>query len=237
MAERHRVGALSLVVLTACLQRQHADQHEVEPTDPSHVERGRLVCAPGSAQALALLEPTDEVQSCGVVIERGEAGELAVVSRARVDEFELPSVLARGLAPEACGVELQWCELSGVTDKLGPVLLASVRGPESEMPTQVYLGWIDGERLVFAETWYGLPSVVDHTRIGPPWVLGPYDCAGELTLLPSPRLPEAGHEAPPPMLLAFAGRWEIDGQGLARPPRQPATRDRGSCRALLPNLP
>lgn len=237
MAGRHRAGALSAALLFGCLSRQTADKHEVEPTDPSQIERGGLVCASGSARAIALLEPSDNESSCGVALELGEAGILELVPRARVDELELPSVLARGPAPKPCGDALEFCELSGVTDELGPIVLASVRGPESEMPTQVYLGWVDGEQLVFAETWYGLPSVLDHTRIGPPWVLAAYDCAGELMLLPTPRLPEADHETPPELLLEFAGRWRVDAAGVAQPPERAAAVDRTTCRAVLPSWP
>lgn len=237
---RHRFAELGVAALlmAGCLPRQTADQHEVDPIDPSGLERGSLsACAPGSARAIALLEPSAGDSGCGVVLESGESGELMVLSRLRVDQFELPTILARGEAPTACGEALASCELSGVADKLGPIVLASVRGPESEMPIQVYVGWIERERLVFVETWYGLPSVVDHTRIGPPWVLAAFDCSGELTLLPSPRLPEAEHEAPPAMLRAFAGRWRVDEAGVAQPPAQPSTVDPATCRALLPGAP
>jgi hypothetical protein len=232
--------SFTMLLLSGCLSRQAAEQHDIGPTDSSQIELGRhSACAAGSARAIALLEPnaSESEHGCGVVLERGETGELTLIRRSRVDEFELPAVLARGQAPEACGPKLEWCELSGVTDKLGPLVLASVRGPESEMPIQIYLGWIDGERLLFVETWYGLPSVVDHTRIGPPWALAAFDCAGELLLLPAPRLPEAGHEAPTKMLLEFAGRWRADADGILQPPERPSIVDRGSCRALLPSLP
>jgi hypothetical protein len=233
---RVRTGALIASLLAGCLPRQTAEQHDIGPVD-AQPERGSLVCAPGSAQAIALLEPTTNDGGCGAVLERGETGELSVVRRRHVDEFELPEVLARGSAPEVCGALLERCELSGVTDKLGPLLLVRVSGPESEMPIQVYVGWIENQRLLFVETWYGLQSVVDHTRIGPPWALAAFDCAGERLLLPARRLPEADHEPPPATLRALAGRWRIDSDGIAQPPEQPATIDSSSCRALLRELP
>jgi hypothetical protein len=196
-----------------------------------------MACAPGSAQAIALLEPTASGSGCGVVIERGEAGELSVVRRRHIDEFELPEVLARGPAPEACGAQLERCEVSGVDDTLGPIVLARVSGHESEVPIQVYLGWVEGERLLFVETWYGLQSVMDHTRVGPPWALAAFDCAGERLLLPARRLPEADHEDPPAILRALAGRWRVDSDGVAQPPEQASTVDASSCRALLRELP
>jgi hypothetical protein len=91
--------------------------------------------------------------------------------------------------------------------------------------------------LLFVETWYGLPSVVDHTRVGPPWALAPFDCGSELLLLPAPRLPEAGHEAPPAMLRELAGRWRVDDAGIPQPPKAAATVDPASCRALFRELP
>jgi hypothetical protein len=229
-------GALVVLLSAGCLSRQTAEQHDIGPVD-SQPERGSLACAPGSAQAIALLEPATTTTDCGTVLERDETGELSVVRRRRVDEFELPDVLARGLAPEACGDQLEHCELSGVTDTLGPLVLARVSGPESEMPIQVYIGWVEGERLLFVETWYGLPSVVDHTRVGPPWALAAFECAGERMLLPARRLPEADHELPPATLRALAGRWRIDADGIPQPPEQPATIDSSTCRALLRELP
>jgi hypothetical protein len=232
---RGRILAASL--LAGCLPRQTAEQHDIGPADASESERGRSACGPVSAQAIALLESTASEGDCGAVLERDESGELSVVRRRRIDELGFPDVLARGPAPQACGAELEHCELSGVSDTLGPIMLARVSGPESEMPIQVYVGWIEDERLAFVETWYGLPSVVDHTRIGPPWALAAFDCAGERLLLPARRLPEANQEAPPATLRPLAGRWRIDADGIAQSPEQPATIDSSTCRALLQDLP
>lgn len=231
-------GAGALAVLFAgCLPRQSAEQHDVVAADSSQRESGRLACTSGSANALALLEPSVGDRGCGIAVERGEPGELLLIRRLRSDELELPEILARGQAPDACGPELEWCELSGIADALGPILIASVRGPESEMPIQVYVGWVEGERLLFVETWYGLPSVVDHTRIGPPWALAAFDCGGELMLLPAARLPEAAHEAPAALLHELAGRWRVDNAGVPQPPELAATVDPASCRALVRQLP
>lgn len=178
---------------------------------------------------------------CDVVLERDVEDEQQLLVRVLAPEGEAElAPLARGPAPDVCGPALEHCELWGITDELGPVVLASVRGHESEMPIQVYVGWVVGERLVFAPTWYGLSSVMDHTRIGPPWVLAPFDCAGELLLLPAGRLPEAEVESPDASLLALAGRWVVDEGGLALPPELATTAptvDSASCRALVPALP
>jgi hypothetical protein len=233
---RRVTGAL-LVLLGGCLPRQTTEQHEVVTADSSQTERGNLACASGTANAIALLDPVAGVGGCGLAVERGEAGELSLIRRLRVDELELPDIVARGQAPDACGSELQSCELTGIVDTLGPIMLVSVRGHESEMPSQVFLGWVDGERLLFVETWYGLPSVVDHTRIGPPWALAAFECGGELLLLPAPRLPEADHEAPSALLRELAGRWRVDDAGVPQPPEQASTVDPSSCRAVFAELP
>jgi hypothetical protein len=189
-----------------------------------------------------LLRSAAELGSCGLVLERdgdrdGE-GEQQLLVRALAREGDGEGVLlGRGPAPEACGPALERCEVWGVSDVLGPLVVASVRGPESDMPIQVYVGWIEGERLVFAETWYGLSAVVDHTRVGPPWVLAPFDCEGELMLLPAARLPEAEVESPEGLLRALAGRWVVDEAGVALPPGPGATADPASCRPLIPALP
>jgi hypothetical protein len=208
-----------------------------ELLDASQVESASLVaCGPASAQAVALLDARDG--GCGLALEFDAAGsELIVRPRARPNPLIEAEPIARGLAPEACGPAASRCELFGVTDRLGPIVIAGVRGSESEMLTQVFVGWVEGQRLAFVETWFGPPSVVDHTRVGPAWALAPFDCSGVLQLLPAPRLPEADHEDPPDQLPPVAGAWSIDDQGLAQPPAQPSTTDPANCRALIPALP
>lgn len=234
---RVRAAGVAALLCAGCLPRQTTEQHEIVAADASQNEHGNLACVGGSKAAIALLEPNAGDESCGVAVERDEAGELSLIRRMRVDELELPDILARGQGPEACGADFERCELWGTVDALGPIMIATVRGSESEMPIQVFVAWVEGERLLFVETWYGLPSVVDHTRIGPPWALAAFDCSGELLLLPAPRLPEAGHEPPSATLRELAGRWRADAAGVPQPPEQPATVDPASCRALIPQLP
>lgn len=228
----------TVLLVTGCLSRQAGEQHEVAPDD-TKIEAARGPrCEASSERAIALLHPRSAADGCDLVIERDVEDDQQLLVRALAVEGEAElSPLARGPAPEACGPALERCELWGVSDTLGPIVLASVRGHESEMPIQVYLGWIVGERLVFAPTWYGLPSVMDHTRIGPPWVLAPFDCAGELMLLPAGRLPEAEVEAPDAGLVALAGRWIVDELGVASPPAAVVATDASSCRALVAALP
>jgi hypothetical protein len=230
-------SSLVSLLLGGCLARQTTEQHEIGLVDSSEIQSGSLACAAGSTRAVALLEPPVGESGCGAVLELGDTGELSVVRRLRANELAMPEVLARGPAPDACGSDLGHCELTGQADKLGPIVLVQVHGPESEVPIQVYLGWIEGERLLFVETWYGLPSVVDHTRIGPPWALAAFDCAGQRLLLPAPRLPEAEHEPPPAVLRELSGRWWVDADGIAQPPKKPSTIETSTCRAMLRDLP
>ncbi|PRQ05108.1 hypothetical protein [Enhygromyxa salina] len=220
------------------MSRQTGDQQEVAPdTTQTEAARGPR-CEGSSEQAIAQLSARPEAGDCGLVLEHDAEGERQLIVRALPREGEAEQApLARGLAPEACGSALELCELSGISDELGPIVLASVRGHESEMPIQVYLGWVADDRLVFAQTWYGLSSVMDHTRIGPPWVLAPFDCEGQLMLLPAGRLPEAKVEAPAAGLVAIAGQWTISEDGHATPPTEAATQDPTNCRPLIPALP
>jgi hypothetical protein len=233
---RRSPALLALLLAPACLPRQSGEGREVA-ADPAIESEPVPRCAPTSDETLALLEASGP-RPCGLMLELDDAG-LRLRARARVDEAEdgPPAPLATGPAPEACGEQLELCELWGVDDPLTTIVVAELRGPESELPRQVYLGWVEGEQIVFVETWYGLPSVVDHTRVGPPWALAPFECDGELMLLPAPRLPEADSEAPDETLAAFAGRWRADEQGQAVAPEEPASAEASSCRALLDALP
>lgn len=177
---------------------------------------------------------------CGVSLEAGD-GQLRVRAIPAIGEG-LASVaasggelLATGPIPEECGEALERCELWGVHDELGPVLLAAVRGHESEVPTQVYVGWIDGQRLGFAPCWYGLSSVADHTRVGPPWALAPFACDGRLALLPAARLPEAEVEGPNEAVRAAAGRWTIAEDGSVAPSEASSSTE--GCRPVFAALP
>lgn len=232
-----RSTGLGLALVLGCLPRQSGEQREVAPAPDEGEAEAALACAPSSDRAVALLPPSAGGEHpCGLIVEQGEGGSLGVRVRAQVGEADTP-VFAEGLAPEPCGAELELCELWGVAAAVGPVLVAAVRGPESEMPTQVLLGLVEGSRLAFVETWYGLPSVVDHTRVGPPWALGAYECGGELLLLPMARLPEAELEAPEPTLTRLAGKWSIDEAGLAQPPAVAAEVEVSSCRRVVDGLP
>jgi hypothetical protein len=239
------VNGRSLVLIPAalalaCLPRQSSDQSELtpDPTPQGGLERR---CSPSSTDTITLLEAPSPDKApaeapCGVALEFVE-GEL--ILRAIPSEGEPGAqgvVLGRGLAPERCGEALERCELWGVHDELGPLVFVAERGSESEVPVQIYLGWVADSRLAFAPTWYGLPSIADHTRVGPPWALAPYACDGALALLPTPRLPEAAVEAPSEAVREAAGRWSI-GEDGASPVGSGSVLEADRCRPVFTAIP
>lgn len=234
-------GAIMGTGALACAPAQSGEQNEVTPGTQESAAARR--CAVGLPRAIGTLEPSSGSSStapCGVALELAD-DQLTV----RTIPFEgeglasvagMGDVLASGPIPEACGDALERCELWGVHDELGPVLLLAVRGHESEIPIQVYVGWVDDRRLGFAPSWYGLSSIADHTRVGPPWALAPFACDGRLMLLPAARLPEAAVEDPSEAVRAAAGRWTIGEDGSASP-SEAATDDPARCRPVFSALP
>jgi hypothetical protein len=229
-------GLLGLASI-ACAPRQSGEQGEVAPGTEESAAANRQ-CTVGPPHAIATLEPNASAP-CGVALELAD-GQLTMRAIALEGEglasvAGLGELLASGAIPEDCGAALERCELWGVHDELGPVLLMAVRGHESEVPIQVYVGWVDEQRLAFAPSWYGLSSIADHTRVGPPWALAPFACEGRLALLPAKRLPEADIEHPSEAVLAAAGRWTIAEDGSASPSE--AVASELGCRAVFTALP
>ncbi len=231
---------LSVALTFACLPRQGGEGGEGTREIEEPAAAGQRSCGAASASAIATLEPAAGGEArCGVSLELAD-GQLTVRAIPLLGEgiaraAEAGEVLGRGPVPEECGATLERCELWGVHDELGPVLLAAVRGHESEVPVQVYVGWVDDQRLAFAPAWYGLSSVADHTRVGPPWALAPFACAGHISLLPAARLPEAEVEGPSEAVRAAAGRWTIAADGSATP-SEPSPKT-GGCRPVFSALP
>jgi hypothetical protein len=225
---------LGVSVLVGCVS-QPSDRAPVGERDTLEHAPAVSICGEPSDRTLAVLTPAN-ADACPLALEL-ESDELRVRPLARQNPMLAAEPIASGRGPDVCGPELARCELSGFDDELGPIVVARVRGAESEVPVQVFVGWVVGGTLGFVETWYGPPSVVDHTRVGPVWALAPFDCDAELELLPAPRLPEAAHEPIPQTLLDLAGRWELDPSGVAQPPAAGSSRDPDTCRPLLPAIP
>jgi hypothetical protein len=241
---------VAAVVASACFPRQSGDGAEASASNPSASASASasasLRCASAPESAIALLELGPEGagrtgEGCGLALALAD-GQLSIHAIAQVEagrEHPVATVLASGPVPAECGPALERCELWGVDHALGPIVLAAVRGHESEVPVQVHVGWVEGERLGFAPSWFGLVSVADHTRVGPAWALAPYACGDQLRLLPAGRLPEAAVEDPSEALRAAAGRWAIADDGvasLAEPAADPVDEAR-RCQPVFVALP
>jgi hypothetical protein len=138
---------------------------------------------------------------------------------------------ARGEVPEPCRTST--CVYHGTLTPEGPVLLAVVPSPQSEMPSDVLLLVVHGERLAATSLWEGAGAPVesDFTMVGPAHALAPFLCGSSLALLAVERLDPVG--LPPPQTLqAREGRLDVralvdSGQAT---PAGPV--DRGDCRPV-----
>ncbi|MCB9566865.1 MAG: hypothetical protein H6710_06555 [Myxococcales bacterium] len=193
-----------------------------EAASPAAGEEAALACDPEPEGALARVE---DAPCPWALVPEGEG--LRLRSRAP------GGASLEVIPPEVCAPASR-CRYEGVASALGPILLAIVDGPESEVPVDLWLGAaLGGERLVFAELWWGPASVIDRTEVGPAHTLAPAICEGRLVLRPEGRLPEA-ESSPPAELLAQSGVYEVEGDALVR--RAPAG-DASRCEALDLGLP
>ncbi len=87
--------------------------------------------------------------------------------------------------------------------------------------------------MLFAELWWGEPSVIDRTEVGPAYALAPQECSG-LVLTVEARLPEAKYGEPDGTLFERAGAYGFDAGGLVRKGPVP---DKAECRPLFTTLP
>ncbi len=157
-----------------------------------------------------------------------EEGERLTLSSLSVD----PSPPASGDVPPACLAST--CVYYGVWTAAGPVLLAVVPSPHSEMPSDVLLGVSHGAQLAFTSLWDGAgePAFTDLTPVGPAHALAPFWCDEGLALLAVERLDAVGSPVPQ-TLRAREGR--LDPAELAAAPDQVSATgpvDRAGCRAL-----
>jgi len=134
----------------------------------------------------------------------------------------------RGEVPEPCRTST--CVYYGTLTVVGPVLLAVVPSPSSEMPSDVLLLVAHGERLGSTSLWdgAGAPVESDFTMVGPAHALAPFVCGKALALLAVERLDMVGLP-PPATLLAREGRVDpaaLVATGTATPA---GPVDRASC--------
>jgi hypothetical protein len=133
---------------------------------------------------------------------REEGQELVLTSLA----LEAPPP-ARGEVPEPC--HTRTCVYHGTLTTVGPVLVAVVPSPSSEMPSDVLLLVAHGERLGSTSLWEGAgePVESDFTIVGPAHALAPFVCGQALALLSVQRLDMVGLP-PPATLRAREGRLD-----------------------------
>lgn len=104
---------------------------------------------------------------------------------------------SRGQVPSGC--EDRACGFSGYfSPGLGPLLLVEQPHPDSEMPSAVHLGYVDGVRIDFVDLWQGAgpPELDQGVELGPSHALAPFDCGGTLGLFAVPRTNAAKALAP-----------------------------------------
>ena len=171
-----------------------------------------------------------------------KAGELAVRPLGR-GEAAPPHV--RAPVPVVPPAGCRPCRWSGVVTPAGPILLAVRPSADSELAAEAWLGAgmppsprvdVEPAPVVFTSLWFGQHGFGDSTLQGPPWALAPRLCGRSLVLLPTPRLPGAGVEEPPPALVRAAGVYAAAGGELLRQDI-PVPSDMSICTAVPLELP
>lgn len=138
---------------------------------------------------------------------------------------------ARGPVPEPC--RTRTCVYHGTLTAAGPVLLAVVPSPSSEMPSDVLLVAPHGEQLGSTSLWEGAgePVESDYTVVGPAHALAPFVCGKGLALLAVERLDMVGLR-PPGTLLEREGRLDAAALVGTGPVEPAGPVDRASCQPV-----
>lgn len=157
---------------------------------------------------------------------RDEAEELVLASLA----LDAPPP-ARGEVPEPCRTST--CVYHGTLTPAGPLLVAVVPSPSSEMPSDVLLIVAHGERLAWTSLWEGAGSPVesDFTLVGPAHALAPFLCGSSLALLAVERLDPVGLPAPA-TLQAREGRLDVAAFAASGQATPVSPVERGGCRPV-----
>ncbi len=213
-----RLTALAALTLGVCAQPSKLDRLRTTPMTPPPAHCRAV--PPGEALAQW------PAGKCPLVLLQDREG-------LRLESLEeQPPSPSRGLAPE-CAVAK--CRYEGVQTPLGPMVLASEPGAQSEVPRAVHLGFVAaGGRLAFVDLWAGAGAMVveDSTELGPAHALVPMQCGRSLGLFAGARLPAGEAVEPPPELRAREGLIAI-ADGATEP--KPGTTD--GCVALTLPLP
>jgi hypothetical protein len=123
------------------------------------------------------------------------------------------------------------CDYAGKGTSIGPLVIATQRSPQSEMPDGVFLGFVAADgKLAFVDLWEDAGEDVSDagTSLGPAHALAPFDCGGKLGLFAAPRTVAGKTVAPIPSLVAREGIYTGS---------DPSTFDRTTCKPLAWRLP
>ena len=220
---RCNVTALVFAIVTVGCEKPPAPSEQETPV-PVPAPPPECRRAPVGDQVAHWIAP----DGCPLVV-------VATATTLRIESLALtPTITASGPVPE-CRVAA--CRYEGVSTDLGPMLVATEPGPQSEVPTAVFLGVIAGDALVFVDLWQGGgPSVEeDETLIGPTHALVPMRCGSALGLFARSRVPGTTELAVPDALAVRQGLMEMrKGGGTIRP--APSSADVG-CTPLGVSLP
>jgi len=142
---------------------------------------------------------TFEGTPCAWVLEDGDD---ARVELSQAIETSSPRA---GVMPAPC--ERVRCVFRGRETAVGPLIEVEVAAADSEIPSGVWLGMVEGDALSFVDLWddAGDPIFDDGISIGPPHTLAPYDCEGTLALFAQSRVPGIETGTAPAMLQAREG--------------------------------
>jgi hypothetical protein len=156
-----------------------------------------------------------------------DEGDQLVLSSLALD----PPPPAHGEVPEPC--RTRTCVYHGTLSAAGPLLVAVVPSPGSEMPSDVLLLVAHGERLASTSLWDGAgePVESDFTTAGPAHALAPFVCGQALALLAVERLDPVS-VPPPPTLRAREGRLDPAALVAAGDGTPAGSVDRSGCRPV-----
>jgi hypothetical protein len=214
-----RLASLALVTLGVCAQQ------------PSQLDR---------LQATPLAPPPPDCRDAppGEALAQWQAGECPLVLLQDREGVRLESLVkqppspSRGPLPDCLVAP---CRYEGLQTPLGPMIVATEPGAQSEMPRSVHLGFaLAGGTLAFVDLWAGAGAMVieDSTELGPAHALVPMQCGRKLGLFAGARLPAGEAVEPPAELRAREGIIAID-DGSAEP--KPGNRE--GCSPLALPLP
>ena len=200
-----RLATLAIVMLGVCSQ---------QPSQLDRVHTTPLVPPPPNCRAMPSGEALAQwpAGECPLVLLKDREG-------LRLESLdEKPPSPSHGQPPE-CRVAA--CRYEGVQTPLGPMVIASEPGAESEVPVALHLGFVAaGGRIAFVDLWAGAGAMVieDSTELGPAHALVPMQCGRMLGFFAAARLPAGEAVEPPPELRAREGLVAIaDGDTEPKP--------------------